>query len=102
MTWDLYLMDRYLKIWKTKDALYETLLVTDDSVLRAVLRLSIEVQKTAGFSAMAAHLDDGIFEILEPLLKNPNDQPDRVYGTDAWNIEHRKTLTQQMEQKLFS
>lgn len=102
MTWDLYLMTRFFKYWTDKDASCETIFVSDDNALRAVLRMSIDVQKAGKLDSIGRHLEPQIFKSVCDLLENHKSRKDRIYGTDQWGVEHRAALISELERKLFS
>jgi hypothetical protein len=102
MTWDMYLMTRFFKYWTDKDASCETLFVSDDNALRAVLRLSIDVQKAGKLDPIGQYLEPQVFKSVCDLLENHQSHKDRIYGTEQWVPEHRAALISELERKLFS
>jgi len=101
MTWDLYLMSRFFKYWTDKDSKSETIFISNDNALRAVLKLSIDVQGSGRLDPITQYLEPDVFQIVQNLLESRGARSDRIYGTDKWNSSHRANLIAKLERSIF-
>ena len=101
MTWDLYLMNRFLRLWENKHEKEESFFVSDDYVLRSLLRLAVEV-KTQGLKPIQPYLNVYTWSVIKELLDNYQNRTDRAYKSETWGPEYRADLIKKLETKLFS
>lgn len=101
MTWDLYYMHRFFRLWVEKAAGHEYFLVSRDRAFFSILGLAVEVQKNSNWNALDIFLGDSKNAISD-LLKNPNDQNiERIFRSEKWTPEHRKKLIRDFEARLL-
>lgn len=100
MTWDLYMLNRYLRIWAEGDSNKEYMFASADKVFNELLRISIGCQNDNSFDKVKMHLDKITFEHVNSITTNPEQFTDRVYLSGNWSIEYRNKLINEYEEKL--
>ncbi|MBI3527858.1 MAG: hypothetical protein HY067_07805 [Betaproteobacteria bacterium] len=101
MTWDLFHVDHYFKIWTNPQEKWEALFFTHDRVLKSVMRLAISVQYAGTLDPVLQYLSERQAAALRSLIDTRSERTDRVYGTDAWTPEHRSRGIAAIEAALF-
>ena len=102
MTWDLYYMLRFFRLWSDKTAGQEHFLVSGDRPFFSILRLAVEVQKNSNWNALDSFLGDSKNSITD-LLINPNSQNiERTFRSSKWTPDHRGKLIREFEASLFA
>jgi hypothetical protein len=98
---DLYLMDQYYKRWVDANKTEGFLYATDDSVMRRLLRLGIEVQARGELGPLAQVLSSSDLEHLEAALAERTSDERRVYGSQKWMPQYRAELIETYERELL-
>ncbi len=100
LTWDLYLMNEFFRNWTAAAEAEQQVLVTDDRVLKEVLRSAVAAQLT-GPDALADDPNSTEWKRVRKLLE-ATDRPDRVYRSPAWGIDYRSSLVAELEGQLLA
>ena len=101
MTWDLFYVDHFFKIWTSPKEKSEAIFFTHDRVLKSVMRLAIAVQRAGNLDPALQYLNQRQAAALRSLIDTRSERTDRVYGTDAWSPEHRARRIEAIEAALF-
>jgi hypothetical protein len=101
MTWDLFHVDHFFKIWTDPQENGETLFFTHDQVLKSVMRLAISVQYAGTLDPATQHLSPPQAAALLSLIGTRSERTDRVYGTDEWSSEYRASRIEAFESRLY-
>ncbi len=70
MTWDLYYMHRFFRLWVEKAAGQEYFLVSSDRPFFSILGLAVEVQKNSNWNALDTFLGDSKNAISESVKQS--------------------------------
>ena len=100
MTWDMYIMTRYLRTWignKTND---NFLYASDDRAFRKTLRLCIDVQITQGYTPYAPYLSSEVYKNITELQNNGVPENERIYQLDSDPEKYRINLINKFKEKL--
>lgn len=97
MTWDLYNLNRYFRMWTERVPEHEGLFASGDKVFNAVLRKSIKVQQSSCLDCFKDFLDQDIVSYLEKITSNPSAYFNRVYDSSSWTPSHRDGLIRKYE-----
>jgi len=89
MTWDLYNLNRYFRMWAEKDYGQEVMFASGDKVFNAVLRKSIEVQQTTCLASFRDFLPEDIVCYLEKITSQPSKLFERNYDSAHWSPSYR-------------
>lgn len=89
MTWDLYNLNRYFRMWTERDPKQEGMFASGDKVFNAVLRESIKVQQTGCLDSFRTFLSQDIVSYLEKITSQPDEYFERVYGSKDWSPLYR-------------
>jgi hypothetical protein len=100
MTWDLFLVDRYLKNWVDPKKKREEILFSQDIVVKELLRTAISVQYAEGIDPFFNYLRESQYLRCKELLNSASFREDRVYLGKAWNPEYRADLIRKLEHEL--
>lgn len=98
MTWDLYLLDRYFKMWSDdKNLNKELLFASADKAFIKLLRIGIDCQKNHSLNALSKHIDFDTLNLLKEITINTKN---RIYLSEDWTIQYRDSLIKEYEKKL--
>ncbi|CAD2224836.1 conserved hypothetical protein [Pseudoalteromonas sp. 3J6] len=97
MTWDLYNLNRYFRMWTERVPEQEGMFASGDKVFNAVLRKSIKVQQTSCLDCFQGFLPEDIVRYLEKITSKPNEHFDRVYDSPDWAPAYREELIRKYE-----
>lgn len=100
MTWDLYLIDRYLKNWINPEKEREEIFFSQDKVVKELLRSAIRVQYAAAIDPLSLYMNESQQLRCKELLESASHRRDRVYCSKDWTPQYRDSLIQSLEQKL--
>ncbi len=100
MTWDLYNLNRFFRMWTNRDPTKEEMFASGDKAFNAILRNSINVQNKGDLSAFEIFLPQDEVNYLEKITANPNLYFERAYNSDQWTIDYRTTLINKYESTL--
>ncbi|MDO6528007.1 hypothetical protein Q4519_20235 [Motilimonas sp. 1_MG-2023] len=97
MTWDLYNLNRYFRMWTDRDSEQEGMFASGDKVFNAVLRKSIKVQQTSCLDCFEDFLPQDVVSYLEKITSHPSEYFDRVYDSVDWSPSYRAELISKYE-----
>ncbi|EOE6245039.1 hypothetical protein ACKOZO_004252, partial [Vibrio vulnificus] len=97
MTWDLYNLNRYFRMWTEREPEQEGMFASGDKVFNAVLRKSIKVQQTSCLDSFKDFLPEDIVCYLEKITYQPSDYFERVYDSQNWSLSYRDELIRKYE-----
>lgn len=100
MTWDLYLVNSYLRNWSNPDKGREEILFTQDKVVKELLRTAIKIQYADTRSRFSDYLNESQCQRCNELLDTASCRKDRVYMGSNWNPEYRIALIFSLEKDL--
>lgn len=100
MTWDLFLVDRYLKNWTNPDKAREEILFSQDRVVKELLRTAINVQYAEAIDPFCLYLNESQYLRCKELLDSASSRGDRIYLGRDWSPEYRSTLISRLEKDL--
>jgi hypothetical protein len=100
MTWDLYLIDRYLKNWINPEKEREEILFSQDKVVKELLRTAISVQYAESTAPLSRYLSESQDLRCKDLLDIANYKQGRVYPGKDWTPKYRSNLIHSLEQVL--
>ena len=100
MTWDLYLLDKFFKDWRTKNNRKEIMFASADKAFSNLLRLAIDCQKDESIEKLAIYLNKNTYEYIDKITSISDDCFERKYQSDIWSIEYRDELIENFEKLL--
>lgn len=100
MTWDLYLVNQYLKNWADPRKTREEVVFTQDRVVKELLRMAISVQCTDGVEPLLQYLRASEALKCRELIDGANGREGRVYRTSVWTPAYRESLILKLESHL--
>lgn len=89
MTWDLYNLNRYFRMWTDRVPEQEGIFASGDKVFNAVLRKSIQVQQNRSLDCFKDFLPRDIVSYLEKIAFQPSAHFNRVYDSSDWTPSYR-------------
>ena len=100
MTWDLYYMNRFFRLWVERETGQEQLLVSGDRPFSFMLKLAVGIQKHGNLDALYPFLGESKDAVAEMALHPNSQKVERVYGSEQWGPEYRANLIKEFEAKL--
>ena len=97
MTWDLYNLSRYFRMWTERVPGQEGIFASGDKVLNAVLRRSIKVQQNGCLDCFKDFLPQDIVSYMEKITFQPGEHFNRVYNSPDWSPSYRDELIRKYE-----
>lgn len=97
MTWDLYNLNRYFRMWTEKESEQENMFASGDKAFNAVLRNAIKVQQTGDLRCFNSFLSEDITDYLSKISSQPELYFKRVYMSDNWSADYRAELIKKYE-----
>lgn len=97
MTWDLYNLNRYFRMWTERVPAQEGIFASGDKVFNAVLRKSIKVQQSSCLDCFNDVLPQDIVKYLEKITFQPSEHFNRVYDSPDWSPSYRDELIRKYE-----
>lgn len=101
MTWDIYFMNRFLRLWQRKISDEEIIFASNDNVIRNILLLAIEVNQSASWEPLKNYISEKDYMVMENAFKSIDTIKNRVYGTSKWTKKHRQKLIEELENELL-
>lgn len=101
MTWDIYFMNRFLRLWQNKGTNEEIIFASNDNVIKKILPLVIEINKCGSFEPVKKYINDKDYKELNEAADILKFAANRVYDTDKWTIEYRKSMIEKLEETLL-
>jgi hypothetical protein len=101
MTWDLFIMNHYFRIWQNKKENEEILMASDDKVLNGLLKIGIRIQKKESFDEIKQYVDGDDFKTVTQSFEVFDKLDDRMYLSNDWTPEYRKKLILEYEADLL-
>jgi hypothetical protein len=102
MTWDLYFMNYFFRLWQSKDEKTEIIVDSDDKIIIELLRIAISVQKKESLNMLKEYLhpdEKKYLTIIETIITSTEH---RAYDSNKWTPEHRDNLIQEREKILLN
>lgn len=100
MTWDLYFLDRYFRLWIDRPPSQEAIFASNDLAFKKLLELSITVQKNGNFLHLQQFLPKKSLEKISKLTSDPDKFPLRKIRNVNNLYEYRSNLIKTFEIKL--
>ncbi|MCG9736565.1 hypothetical protein L1D32_00070 [Shewanella insulae] len=97
MTWDLYNLNRYFRMWTERVPEQEGIFASGDKVFNAVLRKSIKVQQSSCMDCFKDFLPHDVVSYLEKITLHPSENFNRVYDSPDWSPSYRDELIRKYE-----
>jgi len=98
MTWDLYNLNRYFRMWTESPFKQETMFASGDKVFNVILMKSIEIQKTGTLECFDEMLPQDVVTYIAKITSQPHMcSIKRVYGSEDWTPAYRTELIQKYE-----
>jgi hypothetical protein len=97
MTWDLYNLNRYFRMWTEREPGQEGMFASGDKVFNAVLRRSIKVQQTGCLDSFKDFLPQDVVCYLEKITFHPSEHFERAYDSQRWSPSYRDELIRKYE-----
>jgi hypothetical protein len=104
MTWDLFMISKFIRKWAEPEEDKENFFVSDDKAFSEVLRVVIALQTSTSFSVLAPHVDSDTIEYLtyiEQLRQRTPKDRKRVYLSEQWNHDYRDGLIRELERQVL-
>jgi len=92
MTWDLFLVNQYLKNWVDPKKTREEVLFTQDKVVKELLRMAISVQYAEDVEPLLKYLRVSEALRCREMVDSANSRYGRVYRTSVWTPAYRDGL----------
>ena len=102
MTWDLYIMDSFMRNWVPKQETKDFIYATDDKAFKQLLRIAIQVQICENYTPFKENLHKADYENLIKIWDMTIPDSERIYQSEKWTPEYRKELIQKYELELLS
>lgn len=96
MTWDLYGMYHYFKLWTDKGN-DEYLYASDDIAFRQILKLMISCQEAKNLTPLRGHIDTSFLLEIDQMTSTPNTNENRMYMSSHWTPDYRDRLINELE-----
>ncbi len=100
MTWDLYLMRQYFKLWVAGIKDKESIFASDDKTFNKMLRKGINIQKSQDFSFFINVLGKIDYDNLVSLLRKEHSDIERKYKSPEWSQEYIINSIKKYQEKL--
>jgi hypothetical protein len=100
MTWDLFLVDHYLKNWANPQKPWEEIVFTQDKVVKELFRMAIHVQFVEGIDPLLRYLHEDQVDQCRDLIDNASRREDRVYLKKEWTLDYRERLIIKLQHDL--
>ncbi|WP_226646046.1 hypothetical protein [Microbulbifer variabilis] len=97
MTWDIYNLNRYFRMWTERDPEQEGMFASGDKVFNAVLRKSIKVQQADCLDSFKDFLPQDIVCYIEKIASQPSEHFERAYESQSWSPSYRSELIRKYE-----
>lgn len=92
MTWDLFIMTRFLRTWIGNESNDNFLFGSDDRAFRSIVRLSINIQIARDSSPYSKYLSDDAYIDVKYLFENGVPDNERMYLLDDDPVGYRSNL----------
>jgi hypothetical protein len=102
MTWDLYIMSQFFKMWTEKNKNDEFLYASDDNAFCSLLRNAIQVQKEQGLAPIKHYMNESEYESAVKLLSANEKDRGRAYTSTEWGPDYRAKLIAEYDNVLYS
>ncbi|MBU2923194.1 hypothetical protein Q4530_02785 [Colwellia sp. 1_MG-2023] len=100
MTWDLYTLNRYFRMWTEREPQQEGIYASNDKVFNEILRGSIDVQNSEELTHFEGHIDKKDIQFISEMTMNQNHSHERMYDSEEWSHEYRARLIKKHEKLL--
>lgn len=97
MTWDLYNLNRYFRMWTEREAQQEGMFASGDKVFNSVLKNSIKVQQMNCLDGFKDFLPQDVVNYLDKITCNPDEHFKRAYQSQNWTPLYREKLIRKYE-----
>jgi len=100
MTWDLYMLNRYFRMWTDKSPQVESMYASHDKAFNRILQVAIAIQKSESLSPIDEFISSEQIDVISELILNRKSNSERVFDSDAWSQEYRASLIAKYEKLL--
>ncbi|ATB69212.1 hypothetical protein FA592_11700 [Sulfurospirillum diekertiae] len=102
MTWDLYIMNSFIRNWIPKQKTKEFIYATDDKAFKKLLNIATQIQILGDYTPFKETLHKADYENLIKIWDITIPDSERIYQSEKWTPEYRKELIQKYELELLS
>ena len=102
MTWDLFFMNNFFRILTRNEADSETLVASDDKIIKHILRAAIDVQNDGSLGKLKAYLPKREHEQIDSVIEIIDNTNNRAYKSPEWGPEYREGLITKAEDFVLS
>ncbi len=95
MTWDLYMMNSFMRNWIPKQETKEFIYATDDKAFKKVLNIVTQIQILGNYTPFKGSLHQTDYKNLIKIWDMSIPDSERIYQSEKWTREYRKELIQQ-------
>lgn len=97
MTWDLYNLNRFFRMWTERDVSKEGIFASSDKAFNEILRCAIEVQHSGNLQVFGEILPAEVLTYIDKITSEPSEYSERAYDSKEWSPEYRKNLINKYE-----
>lgn len=102
MTWDIYLINRYLRDWVAKDGKTQIIFATADIALQTFFRALVDLQAEQNTEILRQYLNPKDSERTISALNDTYPGVQRAYESKDWSPEYQQKSIADLEKRLFS
>jgi len=97
MTWDLYTLDRYFRLWTKRNSNEEALYASNDRAFNELLKCAITIQNTNSFKHFENILPADEIDYVEQVTNSPDEFFTRKAQSNGITYEYRAQLIEKFE-----
>ncbi len=101
MTWDLFIMNHFMRAWQKKSEHQEILFASDDFVLKTMMKVGISIEAKMSIEGIQSFIDPEDYVIISETIEQIDNESSRVYQTENWTYDYRDELIEEFENKLL-
>lgn len=102
MTWDLFFMNRFFRIWQNKTEKEDFIFASSDSIVKEIIPAAIQVQKGDSLNILKKYLHPNEEKYIDDIERLITSTDKRVYGSNLWTPEYREKLIEEKEKILLN
>lgn len=97
MTWDLYTLDRYFRMWTERQSDVEALYVSNDKAFNELLAYAVTIQNTGKFTHFEKVLPKEEVDYIDQITNRPDDFFTRKAHSAGNSYQYRSLLINKFE-----
>lgn len=102
MTWDLYFMNQYFRVWQNKAEKEDFIFASYDSIVKKIIRAAILIQKSNSLITLKEHLHPNEEKYLNDIETLITSTDKRVFDSNMWTPDYRDKLIKEKENILLN